>query len=175
MYLGLTKRLIKQKRLGNEFLQFIEELEPTEVQAIADYVEDYEELNKELRSGGVTSRARQLMDIFAKAPVLPRDMTLYRTVVYDRDYPEPADGEYTLKGFVSTVTNADLKGAPIEENSTVLVISVPAGVPVIPWGEMGSSEMLLPHGIKGEFVTSEEPFEVPGYRSFPMKYVDIRL
>lgn len=152
--------------------EFISTLTDEKQQALVNYTGDsYMEINNSLRQHVPTADAIKLLDIFNTAPVLQYELEVYRAI--DAKYL-PADGlQHVFLGFMSTTPDSSLDNAPVDENSAVLEIIVPAGIAAIPWNEMSEEEIILPHGMVA-VVTSREPFVVENRKLIlPAKTVTI--
>lgn len=169
----LTKRFIKDIGLNDDYIAFIESLTDQEINILMEYTGDeYYNINQSLRIDQPSDQAKILINLFSRAPRLKKDLTLFRSVDYDDEYPEPDDGNYRFKGFVSTTYDPELKGAPLSQESTILVIAVPIGTHVIPWNEMSEQEIILPHDTYG-VIESVEPYYHPYLGEMSSKSVEL--
>lgn len=159
-----TMELIEQYNLNKEeYGEFFNSMTKRELEALVNYSGDgYEEINRSLRQGRPTDDAVALMNLFKRAPKIDQELTVFRAVTYNDEYPEPPYGDYIFKGIVSTTFDEELSGTPLDEDSTVLIITVSPGVRAIPWNEMGERELMLPDGIVGEITEAMDGY----YRSY---------
>lgn len=153
-----TMDMVKHYKLNIEdYETFYNSMTEREREALINYAgNDYEEINRSLRLGQPTDDAVTLMNLFKRAPKVNRQLEVFRAVTYSDEYPEPPDGDYVFRGIVSTTFDSEMSNAPLDEDSTVLLITVNPGVRAILWNEMGEMELMLPDGIVGGIDTFDD-------------------
>lgn len=141
-------------------------------QALDMYTADSTSFNRDARAGYVASAEIENLDQLVGSYELPRDVTVYRTVGWQRtknilDHP---DGSFSDPAYMSTT----LDKSKIDKPGSYIEIQVPKGSRAFPVGSLSNfpeeAEILFPRDARLQII-SHEPRDAPNTERFVARLV----
>jgi hypothetical protein len=141
-------------------------------QALDMYTQDSTSFNLSARSGYTTGAETENLDKLVSSYTLPRDMTVYRTVGWQRtqNMLDHVGDSFSDPAFMSTT----LDKSKIDKPGSYIEIQVPKGSRAFPVGSLSNfpeeAEILFPRNSRLQIV-SHEPRDAPNTQRFVARLV----